>query len=141
MPGAPLFLDISGAELYGMNLPELDISGFTAFYLRRVDLRTANLIDASFNGADLSGAYLQCANLSGAKLRGADLSGADLRGASVQGADLTGALTTGAKLGHMFGVAKGLPRNLARARSYNPTKCAKNRNFWDNVPSKSGHRK
>jgi len=131
------FADISGAELYGMNLPELDVSGFTAFYLRRVDLRTANLVNARFLGADLSGAYLQCANLSGADLRGANLAGADLRGASVQGANFTGALTTGAKLEDMFGAAKGLPRNLVRARSYNPTKCAKNRSFWDNVPSHS----
>jgi uncharacterized protein YjbI with pentapeptide repeats len=136
--GPGLFLNLTDAELYGLNLPELNISGFPFVFLRGVDLRTANLEHARLEAADLSGAYLQCANLSGANLRDANLSGADLRGASVQGADLTGALMTGAKLGYTFGGATGLPRNLYRAKSYDPVKCAKNTNFWDNVPSPGG---
>lgn len=139
--GPSLFLNLTNAELYGLNLPELDISGFPFVFLHGVDLRTADLENARLEAADLSGAYLQCANLSGADLSGANLSGADLRGASVEGADFTGALMIGAKLGDMFGAAIGLPRDLVPAKSYDQTECARNKKFWDNAPPPGGGRK
>ena len=62
-----------------------------AEYLRRADLRGADLSDADLRGADLRGADLRGADLRRADLRGADLSDADLRGADLRGADLRGA--------------------------------------------------
>src|SRR5439155_4664515 len=53
-----------------------------------VDLRDAQLSNASFFMADLTGAYLAGADLSGADLAGANLSEADLRGAKLTGANL-----------------------------------------------------
>ena len=67
-----------------------------AEYLRRADLRRADLSDADLSGADLSdadlsGANLRRADLSGANLRRANLSDADLRRANLSDADLSGA--------------------------------------------------
>ncbi|MBD2006301.1 MULTISPECIES: pentapeptide repeat-containing protein [Cyanophyceae] len=54
--------------------------------LEAVNLREANLVDASFVGTDLSRSNLQNANLSGAVLRQTQLDGADLTGAILTGA-------------------------------------------------------
>ena len=71
---------ISGANLFGANLFEANLSGA---YLRGANLYGANLsgahlYGANLRGADLSGAHLYEANLRGAYLRGANLSEAEL---------------------------------------------------------------
>jgi len=64
-----------------------------------LDLRGANLFQASLSGASLSGAHLWEANLSGANLREANLFQASLKDADLSGADLKGADLRGANLG------------------------------------------
>ena len=68
-----------------------DKEGGARAYLRKSDLRYADLRDANLYGADLRRAYLYGADLRYADLRGANLYGADLRGANLYGADLCGA--------------------------------------------------
>lgn len=61
------------------------------WYLHKVDLRGADLLEADLSGADLSEADLMRVNLSGANLIGINLFGADLSGADLIGANLSGA--------------------------------------------------
>ena len=58
---------------------------FDHLYLRGVNLRGANLMEASFVGADLSESNLQSANLSRANLTQAQLDRTDLTGACLAG--------------------------------------------------------
>ena len=71
-------LDLSGAQLQELQVP----------YARghAIKLCNANLKDACWHDADLTGANLAGANLAGANLSGANLAGADLRGADTAGA-------------------------------------------------------
>jgi len=78
------------ADLSGANLKEANLSGA---YLSKADLSGANLKEAN-----LSGAYLSKANLSGANLSGANLSGADLKEANFNRSNLSGANLSGANL-------------------------------------------
>ena len=68
-----------------------------AEYLRRADLRGANLRGANLSDADLRGADLSDADLRGADLSDADLSDADLRGANLSDADLRRANLSGSQ--------------------------------------------
>ena len=83
------------ANLSGADLRRANLSGadLSGANLSGADLRRANLRRANLSGANLSGADLRRANLSGA-----DLSGADLRRANLSGADLSGANLSGADL-------------------------------------------
>ena len=72
--------DLSGADLYGVDLHSADLSG--------ADLYGANLHFADLSGADLSGASLYGANLSGAGLYGVDLSNTNLCNANLSRTDL-----------------------------------------------------
>ena len=107
-------LDLSGADLNGVNLHNVNLSlayligtDFNLAHLSGADLSLtyligANLIGADLTGANFVGAYLRNAYLigadcrntycTGANLRGADLTGADFTGADLTGADLTGAI-------------------------------------------------
>ena len=98
--GPANFANLSGADLSGADLRDVDISGwrFTGTNLRDADLSGANLLGAEFEDADLSGADLTAANLRGADLRGADLSGANLTDANLRNANLSGANLSGANL-------------------------------------------
>ncbi len=96
-------LDLSAAQLQGVNLIAMDLTGanLTASDLRdsqlnravliRANLRGADLIGADLRGALLLGADLQSADLRDAKLGAANLLGANLRGADLRGADLRAA--------------------------------------------------
>jgi uncharacterized protein YjbI with pentapeptide repeats len=79
--------DLRGAELYGANLRDADLSYAD---LRGAELYGANLRDADLSYADLSGANLRDADLSGAELYGANLRDADLRGAELNSAKFYG---------------------------------------------------
>ena len=68
-----------------------------AEYLRRADLRGANLRGANLSDADLRGADLSDADLRGADLSDANLSDADLRGANLSDADLRRANLSGSQ--------------------------------------------
>lgn len=70
--------------------------------LKNAELSQASLWNVNLAGADLSGANLSGADLTGADLRKANLSGADLRGANISGARLDGADMTGALQGKMI---------------------------------------
>lgn len=72
--------DLSGANLYGVNLSRADLSGANLFGadLSRAHLSGADLSEADLSEANLSGAYLYGARLSGADLSEVDLSGAYL---------------------------------------------------------------
>ena len=96
----PNFANLSGADLSGADLRDVDISGwtFTGTNLRDADLSGANLVGAEFDDADLSGADLSGANLRFADLRGADLSGANLTDANLRNANLGNANLSGANL-------------------------------------------
>ena len=82
--------DLSGANLFRVNLAGADLAG--------ADLFRANLYGADLAGANLAGANLAGANLTGADLFGANLYGANLTGAILLGANLLGANLTGANL-------------------------------------------
>ncbi|MCB9779045.1 MAG: pentapeptide repeat-containing protein [Alphaproteobacteria bacterium] len=104
LPGGP-GADLSGQDLSGRHLEEVDWSGATVdgANLQRAHLQQASLGGASFVEARMSGARLRGAGLATAVLRGADLTDADLReadlrGASLQDADLTGVDLRGALL-------------------------------------------
>ena len=106
-------VDLSGANLQGIDLRPVPLAGLKGLPLRVVDLRGVDLSNASLrgahlDGADLSGAHLRDADLvrahldlaklqdvdlrwsdcSKASLREADLSKADLSGADLNWADL-----------------------------------------------------
>ena len=86
----PNFANLSGADLSGADLRDVDISGwtFTGTNLRDADLSGANLFGAEFEDADLGGADLTAADLRGADLSGANLTDASLRDANLSGANL-----------------------------------------------------
>lgn len=97
------------ARLFSRNimLPFTDLTSMNPMEgrlsLRAIDLRYANLLNATLDWADLSGAELHGANLrtaslNGAMLGGADFSGADLYGATIRAADMRGAMFVGANL-------------------------------------------
>ncbi len=83
-------LDVSGAELYGINLENA--------VLIRADLSKANLNAANLTNAGLFFAKLHYANLYRANLRDANLPKADLTSASLYKADLRDADLSGANL-------------------------------------------
>ena len=70
-------VDLSGANLRGANLYEVDLSGADLY---EADLSGANLYEADLSGADLSEANLSEANLYGANLNGAELNCAKFYG-------------------------------------------------------------
>ena len=84
------------------NILRLNKNGVTKIplndcFLRRADLRKANLHDALLRGANWAEACLAEANLSNAVLRGTNLHKADLRGANLENATLVGANLTQAR--------------------------------------------
>ena len=98
-------IDLSGANLSGINLFGANLSGVNLFRsnlsgadLIGVNLTGADLDEADLSVADLSGANLSKANLSGANLRRAILFEANLRGANLQRVDLTRANLSEANL-------------------------------------------
>jgi len=119
-------LDLSGADLHGINLDNAYLGGVTSFdahvfdasnvhmlcdtdlsnanlrgaLLRETNLFNANLSHALLRGADLSNANLPEANLSGTELSGANLCGAHLHGADLSWAKLRGANLHDASIGH-----------------------------------------
>lgn len=82
------YLDLSGGELKGLRLDNMDLEGsnlsgadleggsFRNVDLEEADLRNADMEDGDFRGADFEGALMKGAELDQADLRGADLSGA-----------------------------------------------------------------
>lgn len=78
-------LDLRGAYLAEMELPQVDFSG--------VALNGSNCSHTNFQYANMRGADLRGANLQYTDLKWADLRGADLRGADLRGADTTGSIT------------------------------------------------
>lgn len=67
-------------------------------YLRRADLREANLAWANMRDTDIHGGYLSLANLTQADLRSANLQSAHLQGAILCGANLNKAVLRNANL-------------------------------------------
>ncbi len=97
--GVRPFADLAGAELTPEVGQDDDVSGRKLLSLKGLDLRFADLTEASavrvdFSGADLRGASLVRTDLRGAtfdaetQLAGCDLSGSDLRFAQLAGVDL-----------------------------------------------------
>lgn len=91
-------MDFSRRRLVEANFAEADLRNavFTGAFLsgaifRDADLREANLAEAILTGADLRGADLSGANLIGTDFGRADLRGANLSGAYVWGADFNDA--------------------------------------------------
>lgn len=92
---------LKGANLEGFSAYAEDMRGVQFQGVRGGRMDKCNLDGASFENADLSGAYLsqssfqganfQGANLSGAKITRADLRFAKFDGANLEGADLRGA--------------------------------------------------
>ena len=79
-------VDLSGADLNGVNLSESDLSNAT---LRKANLSGADLFQANLSGADLFGADLFRATLSWADLSFATLDGADLRESKMEHVNLS----------------------------------------------------
>ena len=86
-------------DLRSADLGEATLSGAT---LRDADLNKANLSYATLDGAILSNANLGGANLSFASLTNVDLSDADLSFANLINANLSGANLSGADLGGAY---------------------------------------
>lgn len=88
-----------GANLKGMDLKDLDLSGgmFRNANFRYADLTNTNLSDADLSGASLRHAVLVNTNMRGADLTNADLTHADMRGSVMIGARLGHAQVRGAK--------------------------------------------
>jgi hypothetical protein len=80
-----LGVDMSNAELWGVDWNNIRFDWLSSAFLPKIDLRSSDLVNAKFEDADLAGSYLQCADLRNAHMEGADLRGADLRGADVDG--------------------------------------------------------
>lgn len=98
-------LDLSGADLSGRNLREVDLSEvyLTNANLSKSELQGANFTLASLDGADLREAHLCStnffdANMNRIKIDGADLSGASLREASLQHTDFRSVNLSGVTL-------------------------------------------
>ena len=83
--GRDSVIDLSGADMSGINLRPIDV-------YTHVELDLANLANVNLSKGSLGGASLINSDLSGANLHGTDLSGADLWGACLDGADLTGTI-------------------------------------------------
>ena len=84
---APSDIDLTGANLQGMNLGGLD---FTKATLSRAQLQGAFLFQAQMKGAFLTEAQMQGAHLSEAQLQGAFLFQAQMKGASLTEAQMKG---------------------------------------------------
>lgn len=121
-----MHVDLSGADLHGINLDNAYLGGFNPFdahifdasnvhlwcdtdlsganlskaLLREADLSNANLCDALLRGANLSNAHLPGTLLRGADLSNVNLSGAYLDSTDLSGANLRGALLHDARISH-----------------------------------------
>jgi uncharacterized protein YjbI with pentapeptide repeats len=103
--GGPEGLDLSGCDLSGINLMQLDLHGIAFGSLKTVKFSGAESIE---RGANLEGAFLERsnlqranfgrANLKGARLYKADLTEATLWTANAEGADLSEANLSRASL-------------------------------------------
>ncbi|WP_242223338.1 pentapeptide repeat-containing protein [Bacillus cereus group sp. BfR-BA-01380] len=95
---------------------------------RSANLMEANLKKADLRGANLRGAYLIAANLRGADLRAADLIGADLRDADLREADLTDSIfLTQVQINSAQGDARTkLPHLLSRPSHWSASKTKMN---------------
>lgn len=110
-------IDLSQADLAGLNLPRADLSGAQ---LSGANLMGAILVGVDFTGAKLAGSTLRSADMHGVVICKANLAGADLSdsnmtmanaawafmaGADLSEANMTNANLTGANLGeaNLFG--------------------------------------
>src|SRR5215216_5086640 len=86
-------VDLKGADLSEASLGAINLHGanLSEANLRGADLNAAGLSDADLSDADLSEANLMAADLSEAHLQGADFLKADLRGANLKKAKLSDA--------------------------------------------------
>jgi uncharacterized protein YjbI with pentapeptide repeats len=84
--------DLTGADLYRMNLAGVDFSGAI---LPRADFSHSDLSGADFSGANLGDSLLR-----GVTARKTNFAGADMNGAELQEADLDGANFTGTDLSY-----------------------------------------
>lgn len=109
------YIDLSSANLSGVNLNNVNLNGAT---LRGINLSHANLNDANLCGADLSAAKLNQTNFFGANLRLANLSYTDLVKADLRGANLFFANLTSAD----FSAVNLFRADLSRANLTNGTK-------------------
>ena len=89
---------LTGAVLFGCDVPDAHSGMAARFALEKATQSRADLSRANLSGADLSGANLYGANLCGANLCGANLSRANLCGANLSRAYLSGANLYGAKI-------------------------------------------
>lgn len=94
-----------GADLHGANLTTSSFRRSRMHGARMMDCRTADFQESApgytnFEGADLTNALFTDADLSGVKMAGADLTGAHLNRANLSGASLTGATLLGADFMH-----------------------------------------
>ena len=89
---------LTGAVLFGCDVPDAHSGMAARFALEKATQSRADLSRANLSGADLSGANLYGANLCGANLSRANLSRAYLSGANLCGANLCGAYLCGAYL-------------------------------------------
>jgi hypothetical protein len=92
VPGPPVVVDFSGADLEGLSISAADLS--------HALLHNANLKKVVAFDVNLRGANLERANFSSANLTGANLSRANLENALLQKADLTHTVLDGTKLIH-----------------------------------------
>ncbi len=83
-------VNLTKANLANANFFQADLSG--------IILQEANLINANLSESDLEEAQLNLANLQGANLENANLQEANLENANLQGADLRGVNLQGANL-------------------------------------------
>lgn len=95
-----LKLNLSGAELDGADLSQLDLhdAHLSGVSFRKADLRGSNLQGADLNKANLYKVDLRGANLFGSIIQDSDLGSADLRNTNFGGANLCDANLVGARL-------------------------------------------
>jgi len=107
--------NLRGAALAGVNLAGADLRhDFVNPPGSGIDLKGANLTEASLAGAFLTNANLRGANLTNANLRGAGVEYANLNGAQIQGADLRFGYATGVTLEGTKGKPKFMPVKLEK---------------------------
>ncbi|VXD22792.1 Pentapeptide repeat protein [Planktothrix serta PCC 8927] len=94
------YIDLSGANLSGVNLQEIDLTGanLTGVNLSWAVLNQTQLVGACFRRADLRNIVLTRSNLNQSNLSGANLTKADLRFATLKQADLNWAILIEADL-------------------------------------------
>jgi len=94
------------ARLQGVRLEGMDFSGavLVEALFQGADLSRSNFIGADLRGANLQDARLTGARLEGANLEEADLMWSDLREANLQGARLGGTYLQGADLSTVRGL-------------------------------------